>query len=446
MTIGHSARTTNGNHSGLLNGDHIGLSNGKPKLAELDASKLVITECKTLKPVPPPEEIKLGNVKTDYMLVAEYDPKTGWSAPEIKPYGPISLDPASSCFQYCPNVFEGMKAYLGPDGKPRLFRPQENMKRLARSVYRAALPPINTDAVLTLIKRLIALEARWIADRPGYSVYIRPTIIGTRSTIGVAASDSSMLYVLLFPAGSYFSNNAGGGVISLLGVSEHVRAWPGGTGEYKLGLNYAPGFMPQASAKEKGYDQILWLLPHGKEKKITEGGAMNFFVAVKRDDGGEYYYLPLYIDVITPALDGTILPGVTRDSCLSLVRAHSSPSNPFVLPGLSKSVHIHAVERILMMSEVERWAKEGKLLEIFCVGTAVAVASVRRIGLDSRSQDDVIVPECGPITNGLLEALTAIQRGRMQFEDWCVPCVSAGKLPYDLHLQGAGRNPIMYRL
>ena len=251
-----------------------------------------------------------------------------------------------------------------------------------------------------------------------------------------------MLYIILCPTGPYFRNDGKGPstkAISLLSVSEHVRAWPGGTGGYKLGLNYAPGFMPQALAKEKGYDQVLWLLPHDGEKKITEAGAMNFFAVVKRDDGGEYL-LFIYvrrmpsafftdIDVVTPALDGTILPGVTRDSCLSLIRAHSSPSSPFVLPGLSSSIRMHTVERTVVMSEIEQWAKEERLLEVFCVGTAVTVAAVGKIGLDCTSQNkgidgEVVLPRReGSVSNGLLEALGAIQTDRMQFEDWCVPCV-----------------------
>lgn len=131
------------------------------------------------------------------------------------------------------------------------------------------------------------LESRWIPDLPGHSLYIRPTVLGTRASLGVAASDSALLYVVLCPAGPYFRNEGKGRkAVSLLAVSEYVRAWPGGTGEFKLGLNYAPGFMPQALAKEKGYDQILWLLPYGGEKRVTEAGAMNFFLVIRRDDGG----------------------------------------------------------------------------------------------------------------------------------------------------------------
>lgn len=418
--------TTSNGTTHIVNGTKASTSNDtKPKPAELDASKLIITECKTLKPIPPPEGLVYGKVKTDYMLVTEYEPKTGWSAPEIKPYGPLSLDPASSCLQYCPNVFEGMKAYLGPDGKPRLFRPQMNMERLARSIHRAALPSFNTDALLTLIKRLITLESRWIPNLPGYSLYIRPTVIGTRTGLGVAASDSALLYIILSPTGPYFRNEAGGSeTISLLAVSEHVRAWPGGTGGHKLGLNYASSFLPQSLATERGYDQILWLLPEPNGgRKITEVGAMNFFVAVKREDGD--------VDIITPSLDGTILPGVTRESCLHLVEAHSSTSNSFLIPGFPATLRLHAIERTVTVSDLEIWAVEGNLVEIFCTGTAAIVASIGRIGLNGLSETaavknrELVLPESekmGPIAKGLFEALGAIQTGRLQYDSWSVVC------------------------
>ncbi|KAF5376854.1 hypothetical protein D9615_007289 [Tricholomella constricta] len=382
--------------------------NGSAHLAELDASRLVVTLAKTLQPLP--ENPHFGEIKTDHMLMATYEPKTGWSAPEIKPYGPISLDPASSCFQYCPNVFEGMKAYRGPNGEPRLFRPKLNMERLARSAERVALPPFDTNAVLTLIKRLVAIDARWIPTKPGHSLYIRPTIIGTRAALGVAASDSAMLYVIMTPTGPYF-NTANAKGIPLLAVGTTVRSWPGGTGGHKLGLNYAPGFLPQRLAAEQGYSQILWLL--GDDHKITEAGAMNFFAVVARDDGD--------LDVVTPPLDGTILPGLTRLSCLALLDAHTARRT--VLPGLRPALRLHTHERALTMPELAAWSAEGKLLEAFCVGTAVAVAPVGRIGWEGK---DLVMPSeetgLGEVGKALLERVLDIQTGRVEWEGWSVVC------------------------
>ncbi|KAF8168556.1 aminotransferase [Crassisporium funariophilum] len=378
--------------------------------AELDPSRLVINLASTLKPIPDPESLVFGEKTTDHMLLVSYDPVTGWSAPEIKPYGPLSLDPMSSCLQYCPNVFEGMKAYLGPNGEARLFRPQKNMERLTRSADRVALPPFNQEALLTLIKKLIEVDKHWIPAVPGYSLYIRPTIIGTRAALGVAASDSALIYVILSPAGPYFRGATKG--ISLLAVGESVRSWPGGTGGHKLGLNYAPGFLPQRLAAKQGYDQILWLL--GDEEKVTEVGAMNFFAAVRREDGD--------IDLVTPPLDGTILPGLTRASTIDLAKAHTSGT--LSLPGFPATQKIHIHERALPMSDLIAWSANGTLLEAFGVGTAVIVAPISRIG---HAGKDLMLPVqegggLGPVGKGMWELITDIQTGKREFEDWSVVC------------------------
>lgn len=379
-------------------------------VAELDASKLKITRCDSdkLKAIPPPESLVFGQITTDYMLTVSYDPESGWSAPEIKPYGPLVLDPISSCFQYCPNVFEGMKAYMGPDGKPRLFRPEMNMARMKKSIERVALPSLDTNELLKLIKILVQLESRWIPTLKGYSLYVRPTMIGTRPSLGVAASDHALLYIVCSPTGPYF--RTGPKALSILAVGEHVRSWPGGTGQYKLSLNYAPTFMPQREAAQLGYEQILWLF--GDDAQITEAGAMNFFVVVKRDDGD--------LDVITPALDGTILPGVTRDSTLSLLAAHPSKTS---LPNIPNTLKLYAHERKVTMSELVAWANDGKLVESFGVGTAVIVGGIGRIGYQGK---DVVFPKyeggLGPIGAALYQRITDIQEGRVEWEHWSAVC------------------------
>lgn len=395
----------NGTANITMNGD------GAPqKLSGLDASKLQLNLSTELKLVPPAETLVFGKVMTDHMLYVTFDPELGWSDPEIKPYGPLSLDPASSCFQYCPNVFEGMKAYLGPDGKPRLFRPDLNMARLKKSAERVALPPFDANELLKLIRRLVQVDSRWIPKAKGHSLYIRPTIIGTRPSLGVAASDHAILYVILSPAGPYF--RTGPRPISLLAVGEHVRSWPGGTGGYKLSLNYAPTFMPQQAAAKQGYEQILWLL--GEDKRVTEAGAMNFFVVVKRDDGD--------LDVITPPLDGTILPGLTRDSVLSLTSAHPSQT---ALPHLPTSLKLHPHEQYITLPQLTEWSKQGRLLEAFGVGTAVVVAAVGRIGYEDGGED-VVLPKyetgLGPVGKALYDKIVDIQEGIVEWNGWSVTC------------------------
>ncbi|KAG1836410.1 aminotransferase [Suillus subalutaceus] len=371
-------------------------------LAALDASKLNITLATTLKPLQPIETLRFGQSFSDHMIVATYDPEIGWSAPEVKPHGPITLDPACSCFQYGGNVFEGMKAYLGPDGKARLFRPDMNMRRMEKSCARLALPPIDGDVVLELVKCLVNLERRWIPKESGYSLYMRPTVIATRPGLGVIASDHAMLYILASPTGPYYEVLK---PVSLLAVSENVRAWPGGTGGHKVAGNYSPGFLPQRAAAEKGYEQILWLF--GDDRRITEAGAMNFFVVVKRDDGDG-------VDLITAPLDGTILPGVTRASCLALA------SDPEFQK--ESSLRLHPQEVVYTMSDLAKWSSEGKLLEALVIGTAVIVGPCNRIGYEGK---DIVIPtgaEMGPVGTALRKKILDIQEGRTEWKGWSVVC------------------------
>ncbi|KAJ7585679.1 aminotransferase [Mycena floridula] len=402
-----------------------GFLEGVSQLPDIDVGKLKIQLAETLKEVPKPEDLVFGLAKTDHMLVIEFDPATGWGAPEIRPYGPLSMDPASSCFQYATSTFEGMKAYVGDDGKPRLFRPQRNMERLARSAARIALPvrltsqtgspgsylsrphqPFDPNALLTLIKRLVDIDSRWIPSIHGYSLYLRPTMIGTRSALAVAPSDHATIYVIMSPTGPYFRSPK---ATSLLAVSETVRSWPGGTGHHKLGSNYAPGFLPQRVAAKQGYDQILWLIGD----TITEAGAMNFFAVVQRDDGD--------LDIITPPLNGTILPGITRESCIELLNGHNSGT--LTLPNIDPSKKLHVHETEVTMTALQSYSTQGKLLEVFGVGTAVIVAPVGKIGFQGK---DLVFPEhqkaYGAVAQALWDRLVAIQEGATEWDGWSVPC------------------------
>ncbi|KAJ4467233.1 aminotransferase [Lentinula aciculospora] len=390
---------------------------GSISIPDLDPSKLIVTLTARLKPIPQPESLVFGATMSDHMLIASFDPINGWSAPEIKPYGPITLDPASSCFQYATNTFEGMKAYIGPDGSARLFRPEKNMARLARSAERLALPPFNTDALLELIKRLVVVDQRWIPNLEGHSLYIRPTIIGTRSALGVSASDHALLYVILSPSGPYF--RTGPKPIALLAAAENVRAWPGGTGSHKVAGNYAPGFLPQRNAAKQGYDQILWLLRDKAGWKVTEAGAMNVFIVLSREDGD--------IDLITPPLDGTILPGVTRDSVLAIAKAHTSGN--LTLPGIPSTQSVHPYEQTFTIADMDQWFAEGRLQELFVVGTAVVVAHVGRVGFQDdmkKPARDLVLPShegrMGPVSRAVRQMIIDIQQGKVEWDGWSVRC------------------------
>ncbi|KAI9452412.1 branched-chain amino acid aminotransferase II [Lactarius psammicola] len=406
------------------------LKNGpSSSLPDIDPSQLTITLEATPKKLPDPETLVFGEVMTDHMLYMDFAPERGWSPPQIKPYGPLSLDPACSCFQYCPSVFEGMKAYLGPDGTPRLFRPQLNMERMARSAERVALPPFDADALLILIKRLVAIEARWIPRARGCSLYIRPTLIGTRPSLGVSASTHAALYVILSPTGPYIRDPNGKG-LSLLAMSDQIRAWPGGTGGFKLGLNYAAGFPAQRVASALGYQQMLWILG----ETVAEAGAMNVFAVFERPDGGKNLSSRrvFQLDVVTPPLDGTILPGVTRASVLALLSHHPHTA---ALPRLPAHVRIRTAERALTMSELFAASAAGTLREVFCVGTAAVVIPAARIGWrrprpgandDTEAEVvDIVLPaagEPGSLAQALWQRLVDIQEGRVEWEGWGVSC------------------------
>lgn len=290
------------------------------------------------------------------MLTIEWTMADGWREPKITPYQNLSLDPASCVFHYAFECFEGMKAYKDKDGKIRLFRPDKNMERFNKSAARIALPTFTGTALIDLIARLVRLDSNFIPDARGYSLYLRPTMIGTQRTLGVGAPGSALLYVIASPVGPYYPT--GFKAISLEATDYAVRAWPGGVGDKKLGANYAPCIVPQREAMSRGFQQNLWLF--GEEEFVTEVGTMNFFVAMVNKETG-------LKELVTAPLDGTILEGVTRDSVLSLAKEKLAPE------GWSIS------ERKYTMAELDEAARDGRLLEAFGAGTAAIVSPVRSI-------------------------------------------------------------------
>lgn len=294
---------------------------------------------------------------TDHMLSIEWTASQGWLAPRITPYQNLSLDPATCVFHYAFECFEGMKAYKCPkDNSLRLFRPDKNMKRMNGSSARIALPTFDGDALTKLIGEMCKLEERFIPSEKGYSLYLRPTMIGTQRTLGVGPPGSALLYVIASPVGPYYPT--GFKAINLEATDYAVRAWPGGVGDKKLGANYAPCIVPQLKAAKRGFHQNLWLF--GEEEYITEVGTMNLFVCIKNKETGEK-------ELVTAPLDGTILEGVTRDSVLALARERLEPK------GWKVS------ERYLRMKDIAEAESEGRLIEVFGAGTAAIVAPVRKI-------------------------------------------------------------------
>ncbi|KAJ7835303.1 branched chain amino acid aminotransferase [Mycena leptocephala] len=333
---------------------------------DIQPSRLQITQHSNPATPPPAQTLVFGHTFTDHMLTIPWNAVSGWGTPEIKPYGPFQMQPSATVLHYAQTCFEGMKAYRDEHGKVTLFRPDMNMKRLNNSARRIALPTFNGDALLDLIKQLIRIDKHWVPKN-------RATAFGTQKAIGVGPPNEALLFVILSPVGPYYAS--GFKPVALYGTTDYVRAAPGGTGAYKLGVNYAPCVLPQKSAAALGYSQNLWL--HGEEHHLTEVGTMNMFVVFTTEDGST--------ELVTPPLDGMILPGVTRDSVLTLAREHVSGTKR--LPNLPEKLIVS--ERGVTMKEVKEAAAAGRLVEMFGAGTAAVISPVNRIGYMG---EDVHIP------------------------------------------------------
>ena len=317
-----------------------------------------------------------GKVFTDHMLEMEY--KNGhWQQPVIKPYGPIQITPALSTLHYAQSVFEGTKAYY-IDGKTvNLFRPEKNYERMVNSCERLCIPKIDRDTFLEGIDRLIKLDHKWVPQKDGNSLYIRPFACAWDTQVAAKVSDTYRFYIILSPVGSYYTEP-----VRLITSQNYVRAVEGGFGEAKTAGNYAASFYPARKAQQMGFSQVLWLDAFEHEY-IEEVGTMNIFFLI--DDV-----------LITPPLTGTILPGVTRDSVLKLAR----------------SWDMNVEERRLGMTEVMDAAHSGKLQEVFGAGTAAVIAPVKEI----RHQGELITIHeegRGPVGQKLYETIYGIQRGKV---------------------------------
>uniref|UniRef100_A0A2R5L7H6 Branched-chain-amino-acid aminotransferase n=2 Tax=Ornithodoros turicata TaxID=34597 RepID=A0A2R5L7H6_9ACAR len=336
------------------------------------------------KPKPDPAKLVFGQTFSDHMLRVDWTEAKGWTAPKISGLQNISLHPAAKVFHYAQELFEGMKAYRGHDDKVRLFRPDMNVRRLLNSAARLGLPVFQGQEFLSCLLKLVSIEKEWVPKYPMSSLYVRPTLMGVEPTLGVSRSNEVILFVITGPVGPYYST--GIKPVSLLADPKYVRAWPGGTGDKKLGCNYAPTLMVQAEAEKQNLQQVLWLF--GEEEQVTEVGAMNVFILLKNKSGET--------ELVTPPLSGIILPGVTRQSVLDLTREW----NEFKVS-----------ERKITMAEVRDALKEKRLLEIFGSGTACVICPVGRI---VHRGEDLHIPTMeqeNAVTTRILKAITDIQYG-----------------------------------
>jgi len=330
----------------------------------------------------PPETMSgvvFGTQFTDHMFCMEWEDGKGWHNAEIKPYGPLLMEPSAMVLHYAQMAFEGLKAYQTDSGEHVLFRPRENFKRMNRTAQRMCLPELDIEEVLAALKQLLCLDSGWVPHESGTSLYIRPTIVATEEAIGLKVSSKYLFFIIMSPVGPYYSQ--GFYPVKIMVTDKYVRAVPGGVGYAKTGGNYAASILAEKEAKEMGYTQVLWL-DAVERRYIEEVGAMNIFFVIN----GE---------LVTPQLTGSILPGITRMSVLEL----------------GKHWGLKVAERRISIDEVLTGIKDGSVTEVFGAGTAAVISPV---GVLSYKEEEYQVGngETGPFANRFYEHLTGIQYGK----------------------------------
>ena len=345
---------------------------------------------RTTQPKQKPEgKLGFGNYMSDHMFLMNYTEGQGWHDARIVPYGPIQLEPCCVVLHYAQEIFEGMKAYRTAEGKIQLFRPVENARRMNSSCERLCIPTIPEEDFVQAVRELVTVDADWVPAEPETSLYIRPFIIATDNHLGVHASKTYLFCIILSPSGAYYAN--GLEPVKIYVENDDVRAVRGGTGYTKCGGNYAASLRAGEKAEEAGYAQVLWL--DGVERKyIEEVGAMNIMFKI---DGV----------VVTPELTGSVLPGITRKSCIELMR------------GWGMTVE----ERRISAEELFAAAANGTLEEVWGTGTAAVVSPVGEMGW-KELHTVINGGEIGPTAQKLYDTLTGIQWGRLPDENgWIVP-------------------------
>ena len=336
---------------------------------------------KTTTPQPKPvkgQKLGFGKIFTDHMFVMNYTEGKGWHDPRIEPFHNISLSPAAMVYHYGQEMFEGLKAYKGPDGNVYLFRPDMNAKRTNATNDRLVIPQLPVEDFVQAVAAVVDVDRDWVPTEPGTSLYIRPFIIATDEFLGVAPSKTYLFMVILSPSGAYYES--GLAPVGIWIEDEYVRAVRGGIGFAKTGGNYAASLIAQQKAHDAGYSQVLWL--DGVERKyIEEVGAMNIFFKI----AGK---------IVTPSLNGSILPGITRNSVLQLCRDWG----------------YEVEERKISAEELLEAQSNGTLEECFGTGTAAVISPVGKL----RYKDDVMTingGDIGPVSQKLYDTITGIQTG-----------------------------------
>ena len=341
---------------------------------------LDIKVTKTTAPKAKPDEKHLGfgNHYTDHMFIMDYTEGRGWHSPRIEPYHSLELDPAALVFHYAQECFEGMKAYRAANGRVLLFRPEKNAARMQSTHRRLCIPEIPVEDFVQAVKALVSVDKDWVPGEPDTSLYLRPFTIATEAHLGVKPSASYQFIIIASPSGAYYAE--GMNPVKIYVEDEYVRATPGGTGYIKCGGNYAASLIGQMKAHDLGYSQVLWL--DGVERKyVEEGGGMNVMFKINGT-------------VVTPMLTGSILRGVTRKSCIELLKSWGVPVE----------------ERLLSVNELFEAAKSGALEEAWCVGTAAVISPIGELAWGDEKYE-VNHNQIGALSQKLYDELTGIQWG-----------------------------------
>lgn len=342
--------------------------------------EIKITRAATLKEKPDPSKLVFGRAMTDHMLIIDYDAGQGWHDARIIPYGPLQIDPAAKVLHYAEEIFEGLKAYRTADGSIQLFRIRDNIDRMNKSADRLCLPQIPEELAVSAIKKLVEVEQDWVPREKDTSLYIRPFMIGLDAALGVHSSHHVQFIVVVCPVGAYYPE--GLDPVKIYIEDEDVRAVKGGTGMAKTGGNYAASLRAGNRAEERGYSQVLWL--DGVHRKyIEEVGAMNVMFKVNGK-------------ILTPDLNGSVLDGITRRSCIQLL----------------KDWGYEVEERRISAEELFAAAESGELEEAWGTGTAAVVSPIGELAMGDK-EVTVSGGKIGEITQKLYDELTGIQWGRV---------------------------------
>lgn len=341
--------------------------------------QLTVKKATKLKSRPNDSDLTFGTIFSDHMFNMDYHPDKGWHHPRIEPYAPIPMDPATMVLHYGQAVFEGLKGYRTASGDIQLFRPKDNFKRMNHSCRKLCIPEFDIDLVFNSLKELLRIDKAWVPSAPETSLYIRPTIIATDPFLGVRASYTYRFFMILSPVGVYYKE--GFNPVKIWVTRDHVRAVRGGIGEAKTPANYAASLYAGEEAHKNKYTQVLWL--DGIEQKyIEEVGSMNIFFVIADE-------------LITPMLNGSILPGITRDSVIAL----------------AKMWNVKVSERKISIDEVMQAHASGSLQEIFGSGTAAVISPVGEL----KCGDAVLTignGKVGPLAHRFFKTLTDIQYGK----------------------------------